>query len=359
MLTREKIRGAFLGIAVGDALGMPVESFSRQKIREEYGRVTRYLVPDGHKWFNGHQSGEYTDDTQLSLAVAEGLMATATKGCSLDVFMEGQVASHVDAFREHTNGWGRSTRKSIRKLTNNVSWEESGQGGKEYDGCGNGVPMKIAPLALWFYMQYYDEMTTGRMASIPYIQSLSKMTHQTSIATSAALAQAFAVNYCCGIERPDEFSCDDFISQVIFGAELGKVVFPDTLDDDLVSQFEKLQDFCGVSEFEERIDEEFGAGSCYCFHSLPFTYVHFLRDRTINGLYDIVSAGGDTDTNGAMWGALYGVMHGEKGFPEELIDGLRNLECVLDVADRFSEKLLDNDENPENDPETIENQGFE
>ena len=71
MISKEKIRGMFLGIAIGDALGMPVETMTLEKIAKKFGRVNRYIRPDGHKWYNGQPAGTWTDDTQLSLAIAE------------------------------------------------------------------------------------------------------------------------------------------------------------------------------------------------------------------------------------------------------------------------------------------------
>lgn len=59
-MNRDQIVGAFLGTAIGDSLGMPVETFSAERIAKDYGRVTEYLVPDGHKWFDGRKAGTWT-----------------------------------------------------------------------------------------------------------------------------------------------------------------------------------------------------------------------------------------------------------------------------------------------------------
>src|SRR3989344_7928815 len=74
-VTKDKIRGMFLGIAIGDALYMPVETWSARKIAEIHGRLTNYIRPDGHKWFDGREAGTWTDDTQLTLVEAESLIS--------------------------------------------------------------------------------------------------------------------------------------------------------------------------------------------------------------------------------------------------------------------------------------------
>ncbi|NIS63715.1 MAG: hypothetical protein GTO05_00950, partial [Gemmatimonadales bacterium] len=67
----DRYRGCLLGLAVGDALGAPVEFLTDTAIRDRYGRdgITD-LVP-----WDPHAAGSYTDDTQMSLATAHGLLA--------------------------------------------------------------------------------------------------------------------------------------------------------------------------------------------------------------------------------------------------------------------------------------------
>lgn len=66
------IKGALYGVAAGDALGAPLEFMSAAEIRRKYGRVTEMT---GGGWL-GVRPGEVTDDTQMTLAVAEGIAAS-------------------------------------------------------------------------------------------------------------------------------------------------------------------------------------------------------------------------------------------------------------------------------------------
>ena len=73
----DRVRGCLLGLAVGDALGAPLEGLSPQQIKTHYGRVTNYV--DGvlawkrkpHRW---RMPGLYTDDTQQALALCDVLL---------------------------------------------------------------------------------------------------------------------------------------------------------------------------------------------------------------------------------------------------------------------------------------------
>ena len=63
-----KYQGCLLGLAIGDALGAPVEFLKLQEIKKRYGKDG---ITDFHEW-GGFKPGSYTDDTQMSLATAVG-----------------------------------------------------------------------------------------------------------------------------------------------------------------------------------------------------------------------------------------------------------------------------------------------
>ena len=84
-----------------------------------------------------------------------------------------------------------------------------------------------------------------------------------------------------------------------------------------------------------------GGATCYVFNSLPFSYSIFLKDPTnIEILYQTINAGGDTDTNGAIVGALLGAYNGTKIIPDHLLNGLWNRQEVEDTAVAFCDSLI-------------------
>ena len=68
---KDRIRGALYGVAVGDALGAPLEFMTAEEILSKYGAPVREMVGGG--WLSV-VPGEVTDDTQMTLAVAEGII---------------------------------------------------------------------------------------------------------------------------------------------------------------------------------------------------------------------------------------------------------------------------------------------
>ena len=77
----DRIRGALYGVAVGDALGGPLEFMSDRQIRDAYGRVTDMI---GGGWLN-LKPGEVTDDTQMTLCVARGILDALEGDNGLDL----------------------------------------------------------------------------------------------------------------------------------------------------------------------------------------------------------------------------------------------------------------------------------
>lgn len=340
MTERDQIRGMFLGIAIGDALGMSVEGFSAEKIKEKYERVTSYHEPTGHKWFDGEPAGKTTDDTQLTLAVAAALLES---GLSIQT----QVEKHVEAFRDSTHGWGYSTKEGVRNLANGISWFKSATG----KGLGNGVAMKIAPLAAWTFLIdkqknfTLDQKNQLLETVVDFGLRITVMTHDTVIGVASAWAQFFAVLTC--LDNDEDWK-KKFITRVQDGAALasyshGNSWSPDEEsdkeEDDLSVRLLLLDNY---EEYNpERTIKEFGEGSCYVYNSLPFTYMFFLKNpHSIDSLYDVVSAGGDTDTNGSMLGACLGALNGDSIFPDHLIEGLVGKDQVLEMADRFYDAFL-------------------
>ena len=322
----------FLGIAIGDALGMPVETMSLEQIAEKYGRMNRYIRPDGHKWFNGREAGTWTDDTQLSLVVAESLIACH----GLD--MDDMAKRHAQALNEDDLGWGGSTREAVKKLARGIHWSQSGITDNPRRGRGNGVAMKASPIGAFLTAKYGQDAWLQQIEETRRdIRAFAQMTHATSMAVESAYAQIFAISQLLQ-SSPEEIDWDYFANLPGFGAILSEIQCRgDKHPEKLFDRLNLLVDLDFTKKSNEEIRDLFGGGTCYVYDSLPFSYAFFLRNpHSIETLYDVASAGGDTDTNASMVGALIGALHGEEIFPKNLVRELWRVEEILDVAERFT-----------------------
>ena len=332
MINKDKVRGAFLGLAVGDALGKPVETLSAKTIRERHGEVKEYLSCSGHKWFNGHMQGTWTDDTQLSLAIAR---AFVNKG---EFNLDEIAREHVNEFAVNVKGWGGSTREAISKIATGVHWSQASITNKANRGSGNGVAMKVAPISVYMALTNPACEQEKWKKDLQNIMHVAIMTHRTSMAITSGLAHTFAVFKCLN-STPDNFDRASFIRTICGAGMIGRQQLPETIEsDDIANRFDMVHDYENIET--EEIINRFGGGSCYVYDSLPFTYMFFLRNPyTIQSLYDCVSAGGDTDSNGSMLACMLGALHGTSIFPQNLVDGLDQKEMILEIADKLYERF--------------------
>lgn len=362
-MSYDKVYGCLLGVAIGDALGKPVECYTPDKISEQFGKVTQYLKCSSHKYFQDDDAATTTDDWQLTKAVARGMIAT--KKFDLDEIAK----QHCDEYLISVRGWGKSTRESIGRIVAGTKRQEAAITESQNRGLGNGVCMKAAPLGLLIgsrikdndFSQYYISDSSRKIGLKNYwgFFEFGTMTHLSDLAVHSGISQACAVLYCLKNDS-NSFNSEDFVRFLINEIQdvenfeskipeilsslndndpfksINKNVFDHygIMDDKLRNRFESLRN---RSDFTlESITKDFGDGGCYVYDSLPFSYAWFLSNpKSIESLYSCVNAGGDTDTNASMVGALLGALHGPDIFPKHLVEGLKVRDEVEKVAQDF------------------------
>jgi ADP-ribosylglycohydrolase len=315
-VSRDRVLGMLLGVSIGDKLASVVEGKTPEWITEHYGRITTYV-----------EGSHTTDDTQLTLAVAEGMIESPFN-------MKVQAKKHVEAFKESTQGWGSTTREAIRDIANGCSWSKSGQS-VEGRGKGNGVAMKIAPIAA-FIRHLADSHAEEEelLKAFTFVRDLTVMTHKTQMAVAASFAHVVALAYCLANQINVKILPDKIVGAAKKGLQYAADLPEET--DNIIERFERLKEVKNHSPME--ICQEFGNLSCYCYNSVPGSHALFLRmPYQIDCLYDTVAVGGDTDTTASLVGSLLGALNGSRIFPESLIDGVKDQVC--DVVDRLCGKL--------------------
>ena len=141
----DRVRGCLLGLAVGDALGAPLEGLSCQQIKSHYGRVRNYV--DGvqawkRKPYRWRLRGLYSDDTQQALALCDVLIdhQRVDQERLADLYMA--LATPKGSFVGAHRGIGRSFRQVLAALERGVPPHLAGQ-----TTAGIGAAMRIAPVA--------------------------------------------------------------------------------------------------------------------------------------------------------------------------------------------------------------------
>lgn len=342
---QSKIRGMFLGVAIGDQLGRCAEGMTPAQIKKNYGRVINYRRPVNRRWKN-KKAKVWTDDNQLHLATAKGMIRAG----KFD--MASIAKEHIKAYNESTEGWGGSTREAVERLKSGVRWTDSGKTNKKDRGHGNGVVMKIGSLAL------HNILINASSADLyEKIIEFTLMTHYSFPALAGSVSHVIGLEYCLN-NNIDDFAPIDMLHQIYL--ELNHLPFLTQMwnHSELVPSSYKRSYWWETSngQIEREAPVElnmhkllsfpamkiqharaaFGRGDCLVYHSLPFAYYFFMRwASSFESVIRVINAGGDTDTTGSIVGALLGALHGEDIFPKHLIRNLQDPELVIDTADRF------------------------
>jgi poly(ADP-ribose) glycohydrolase ARH3 len=277
---KTKFTGALIGSAVGDALGAPVEGYSENNVSLVYGERWEMI------------SGCYTDDTEMMIGVAESLIEH--KGFN-GVDMARRFIANYDVRR----GYGPGSKEALRRIRGGESWEAASK--KLFGGAGsygNGAAMRIAPVGIF----YYDDDDADTLREIAY--KSSHITHYHELGKEGAALQAFAIALAVrGREKKGMLH------------ELNKLVKTDIYKEK-IRKIEVLLEK-GAEASKKVIISELGNGEA-AFESVPTAIYSFLRAGSFkDAVVYAISLGGDTDTIGAMTGAISGAYYGEESIPEE------------------------------------------
>ena len=342
------IVGAFLGLIIGDALGMPYEGKSQKEImfstmrRGVSGFVARqpYYNHDTQRQVAGKPPASHTDDWQLNRAVAHSLVACG--GFSLSHC----VNYHVQELLKDAGSFGSSTRNNLDYYRLRFERGEPFifRAIEELSGFGlsNGVAVKVMPLAL-FYNRDPEKL-------YDIIVKLSAVTHRSREAMLSAYVMAMLMislyYYPIGVDTPINnhlrLELMDYLIEHLYIREgkdnepsrlmWGLLWVRDLIKSKILSRLsEALQTQPMTNEERALIIREciidggdnpscYIGADCACYHSVPFVIAMFLLNPSQfkQGLIDVVNCGDDTDTNAAMLGALLGINLGAKKIPEEL-----------------------------------------
>lgn len=316
---RDKYRGCMLGLAIGDALGMPVETMTPQEILAATGGagVTGFLAPLQTRFHSTERlkPGQWTDDTQLSLAIARSLVRK--RGFNLaDI-----AAEHIVEYHGVRRGWGESTRIGIAELADGVRKPGEPVRAVKAHGMGNGVAMKVAPLALAF-----------RGGTVPLngwrVEQLADLTHRDACAFYGALYIAYAIERAIACTMDHTHHRDDVL--VLAVRDIGEA--PCGQHPGMLAQACERAVMGSDAVVAQHI---LPRTSCDVRESVPFVFAmcrqHIGSFR--DGVLAAVNAGGDTDSNGAMVGAILGALYGASAIPQEWVDGVEARDEIISLAD--------------------------
>lgn len=300
-LNSSRFSGCLLGLAVGDALGMPLEGMRASSIRKRVGRVRDFMDAPWRML----KAGQWTDDTKMMLCHARSILERR------GVDTEDTARKFVAWFESGDwRGIGGSTYESIQRLRAGVHPEESGARGEM--AAGNGAAMRIAPVGL------ADCLDLEKLRRD--VREVSMITHANPEAVAGAQAVAFAV---ARAARRD-------LQPPSLIAETVDFIGPCAVSDRLLLAEKFLSGGIEPEEALARLGTsgyvvETVASAFYCFLRTPGDFEETVSRAVEGGL--------DSDTTGAVAGAISGAFNGLEGIPERWRRGVEAAEEIIGLGE--------------------------
>ena len=305
MTDTDKARAVLYGLAIGDALGWPIEFLKMDKVTTIYGEEGIQEPPD---------PAEVTDETQVSMAVAEALIEAGDQ--DIDTLMAA-LTNRLIAWSnspENIRAPGHTVTEAIRTLEAGVSWRKAGI----THAKGNGSVVRMAPIG-YFYQHHPALLREVAWA-------VGRATHSHPTAEASCIAAAYLIKLALDNTLPE-----DYIHETV---EFIKGDAPDELLDALAkvehvrlwTDEHAAMDYLGSGW----IAEEAVTMAAYCAIRYAGDFPGAVR-RAVN-------IAGDSDSVGCITGGLVAARLGLSGIPRDWINRLENLTTVTDVAIRLAQK---------------------
>ena len=295
--------GALAGLALGDALGMPTQAMSPQQIQTVYGHVTGLV--DGDKsqpYAPGMAAGSVTDDTEQALLIASLLLKGHGSGLNLDASeFSHALLAWEDSMNERgsLDLLGPSTKAALERVR---AGENPLRVGGE--GTTNGAAMRVTPIGI-------AASTSDRQLFADAVWSSCQVTHATRQGFQSAALVAAAVSL--GIDAGAADVTDLLWKAVAFARSLPERGAWSPDPDVVAATRRALKLAAQPSSSLEWLAEQIGT-SVASAQAIPMAFALLARDPSPRALLQAANLGGDTDTIGAIAGAILGASLGVEVF---------------------------------------------
>ena len=287
----KKYSGCFLGLAMGDAYGAALEG----------GPIERFVWKIIGKTKTGKL--RYTDDTQMSIDLANSFIKN--RGINQDHLAHTFAQSY-----RYSRGYGPSAAHLLKKIKNGARWQDLNRATFKEGSFGNGAAMRAPILALCFLKD--------KEALDKSIVKSAEITHAHPKAIEGARLIAL-VTYA---------ALQDYTNEAILDA------LPDWCESD---EYRSKISFCITSLkakdtitpklLKDRLGNGIAAAES-CVTAIYFA-LKYREDNYELMLNTICKLGGDTDTIGAMSGAIWGAFNGEDALNKDKINSIENADEII------------------------------
>jgi ADP-ribosyl-[dinitrogen reductase] hydrolase len=301
-LRQDRVIGALLGLAIGDALGMPVEGWTRERVRERYGEIDHFI---GREFEDGTelQAGEFSDESETVLCIVEsftvnsGVLDADNIRARLEMLAKGESRRWMNP----STLAALETGETPARVTGDVALR--------------GVPLGMIAAAADFDRQRLAEAA----------RTLSSITLHGEAGASAIVYLASIVSA--------------VIRQEVDYADLRRFALNLEADSDIHAAIRRgvsaLDRGAGYEYAVEIIGFDDGAPAVIAGGLLAAAGSSGFED----GIFLAASQGGAADARAAVAGAMAGAALGTAAIPQALIDGLEGRMYLMLAAPWFHQTL--------------------
>lgn len=287
----DKFYGSIIGLAVGDALGAPIEFLAR----DQYVPITK--MRSGGPF--DLKSGQWTDDTSLALCMGISLIEQK-KFDAEDIikrFHQWFRSGYMSA-TGHCFDIGNTTKSAL------LRYEEIGElySGSPDDPATNGSLMRLAPVPLFFHQNLELALKFSAMSS--------KITHAPIECMDATRALAF------------------LIIKALKAKTVAEVLHYQKGDLELCPAIENIM--LGSYRLKTRAEISAAGLATTCLEAALWSF--YQTDNFNDGVLLAVNLGEDSDTTGAVFGQIAGAFYGINSIREDFINDLWNKEILMTMA---------------------------
>ena len=307
--------GALAGLALGDALGMPTQEMSPAQIRAVYGRITGLVDGDASQpYAPGMPAGSTTDDTYQALALASFLgrgEGSSAGGVTLEL---GGFARELLNWEEWIKAQGSldllgpSTKAALERV-------RLGEDPLRVHGMGttNGAAMRVAPVGIAVSTDDPEVFANS-------VWSTCQLTHATRQGFQSAALVAAAVSMGIDWDAPSPSDITTLLWKTLTYVDSLPERGAWTPHPDVVAATRRAMQLVAnpVSSSLEHLIEQVGT-SVASAHAIPMAFALLARDPSPRALLDAANIGGDTDTIGAIAGAILGGLLGVEAFDATML----------------------------------------
>ncbi len=310
--TLNQVKGAYFGLAIGDALGVPVECMSRAHLSQNP------IKNFDQEYFQNENKGVWSDDSSLTFCLAETIIegfSVALLGSKIKAwYLENYWAPKGVAFEI-----GIATRNAIDRLEKGVIATESGESG-EYSN-GNGSLMRVSPLAFFLLNESIEQR-------FQIVKTVSSITHAH---IRSVISCFFFIEFLQNlIKINDKFEAFKQTQNTV-----RDYINSTSCNNDEKQLFLRLfYDKIHLLEAEEIFS------SAYVIHTLEASIWSFLTTNNYEeAILKAINLGHDTDTTGSVTGTLAGVFYGYDSINKNFIQTIVRTEDIDKLSIRFFDKI--------------------